>query len=104
LPELDNDFSERVRAVFHKSRDYRARGVGSIVVPHLYFVREDGDPSLKLWAQTLLVEDRVYLPSFNGHGVLHKTNLVLGGSSNEFSAVDGHAEREGKLILSCWTN
>ncbi|KAH6721140.1 transport protein-like protein SEC24 [Leptodontidium sp. MPI-SDFR-AT-0119] len=58
LPELDNDFNERVRAVIMKSRDYRARGVGSIIVPHLYVIREDGDPSLKLWAQTLLVEDR----------------------------------------------
>ena len=58
LPDLDNDFSERVRAVVQKSRDYRSRGVGSIIVPHLYVIREDGDPSLKLWAQTLLVEDR----------------------------------------------
>ncbi len=58
LPELDNDFNERVRAVIQKSRDYKSRGVGSIIVPHLYFVREDGEPSLKLWAQTLLVEDR----------------------------------------------
>ena len=58
LPELDNDFSERIRAVIQKSRDYRSRGVGSIIVPHLYVIREDGDPSLKLWAQTLLVEDR----------------------------------------------
>ncbi|KAH8887107.1 hypothetical protein GQ53DRAFT_333505 [Thozetella sp. PMI_491] len=58
LPELDNDFNERVRAVVNKSRDFKARGVGSIIVPHLYIVREDGEPSLKLWAQTLLVEDR----------------------------------------------
>ncbi len=58
LPELDNDFNERVRAVVQKSRDFKARGVGSITVPHLYVVREDGEPSLKLWAQTLLVEDR----------------------------------------------
>jgi protein transport protein SEC24 len=58
LPELDNDFSERVRSVLQKSRDYRSRGVGSIIVPHLYVIKEDGDPSLKLWAQTLLVEDR----------------------------------------------
>lgn len=58
LPELDNDFNERVRAVVAKSRDHRSRFVGSIIVPHLYIVREDGDPSLKLWAQTLLVEDR----------------------------------------------
>ncbi|KAI9799665.1 MAG: COPII subunit [Phylliscum demangeonii] len=58
LPALDNEFSERVRAVIDKSRDARAKGVGSIVVPHLYVVREDGEPSLRLWAQTLLVEDR----------------------------------------------
>ncbi|EFX00758.1 protein transport protein [Grosmannia clavigera kw1407] len=58
LPELDNDFNERVRAVIQKSKDFKSRGVGSITVPHLYFVREDGEPSLKLWAQTLLVEDR----------------------------------------------
>ena len=58
VPELDNDFNERVRAVINKSRDHLSRGVGSIIVPHLYVVREDGEPSLKLWAQTLLVEDR----------------------------------------------
>jgi protein transport protein SEC24 len=28
------------------------------VVPSLYLVREDGDPSLRLWAQSLLIEDR----------------------------------------------
>ncbi|KAL2889087.1 protein transporter SEC24 [Ceratocystis lukuohia] len=58
LPELENDFNERVRAVIAKSRDHKALGVGSITVPHMYIVREDGEPSLKLWAQTLLVEDR----------------------------------------------
>ena len=58
MPELDNEFSERVRAVIEKSRDHRAKAVGSIVVPPLYVVREDGEQSLKLWAQTLLVEDR----------------------------------------------
>ncbi|KJK84163.1 Protein transport protein [Metarhizium anisopliae BRIP 53293] len=58
VPELDNDFNERVRAVIQKSKDHKSLGVGSITVPHLYIVREDGEPSLKLWAQTLLVEDR----------------------------------------------
>ncbi|KAK3305500.1 uncharacterized protein B0T15DRAFT_555721 [Chaetomium strumarium] len=58
LPELDNDFNERVRAVVQKSRDHKSKGVGSIILPHLYIVREDGEPNLKLWAQTLLVEDR----------------------------------------------
>ena len=58
LPVLENEFNERVRAVVAKSADHRAKGVGSIVVPPLYVIREDGEPSLKLWAQTLLVEDR----------------------------------------------
>lgn len=58
LPVLENEFNERVRAVVEKSADARSKGVGSIIVPPLYVVREDGEPSLKLWAQTLLVEDR----------------------------------------------
>lgn len=58
VPVLDNDFNERVRAIIAKSRDHRSKGVGSIVVPHLYVVKEDGEPGLRLWAQTMLVEDR----------------------------------------------
>ncbi|KAK9456452.1 hypothetical protein V1511DRAFT_510261 [Dipodascopsis uninucleata] len=54
LPALENDFSQRVNAIIAKSREKK----GSIVWPHLYVVREDGDPSLKLWASTFLVEDR----------------------------------------------
>lgn len=58
LPVIDNDFSERVRAVVEKSGDHKSKGVGSITQPSLYVIKEDGEPSLKLWAQTLLVEDR----------------------------------------------
>lgn len=58
LPEVDNEFNQRVRAVVEKSRDHRAKGVGSMIVPHLYVVREDGEPGLRLWALTMLVEDR----------------------------------------------
>lgn len=58
LPEVDNEFNQRVRSVVEKSRDHRAKGVGSMIVPHLYVVREDGEPGLRLWAQTMLVEDR----------------------------------------------
>lgn len=58
LPVLENEFNERVRAVVEKARDHRAKGVGSITVPPLYVIREDGEPSLRMWAQTLLVEDR----------------------------------------------
>jgi protein transport protein SEC24 len=31
LPAIDNDFSERVRAVVEKSGDHKSKGVGSIV-------------------------------------------------------------------------
>lgn len=58
LPVLDNEFNERVRAVVEKSRDRRGRGCGSVVDESLYVIREDGEPSLRLWAMTLLVEDR----------------------------------------------
>lgn len=58
LPVLENDFNERVRAIVAKSRDHRSKGVGSIIVPHMYIVKEDGEPGLRLWAQTMLVEDR----------------------------------------------
>jgi len=58
IPVLDTEFNERIRAVVDKARDHRAKGVGSIIYPPLYLIREDGEPSLKLWAQTLLVEDR----------------------------------------------
>ncbi|KAJ5125309.1 hypothetical protein N7526_007486 [Penicillium atrosanguineum] len=58
LPEVDNEFNQRVRNVVEKSRDHRSKGVGSMIVPHLYVVREDGEPGLRLWAQSTLVEDR----------------------------------------------
>lgn len=58
VPVLENDFNERIRAVIEKSRDHRGKGVGSIIVPHLYVVREDGEPGMRLWATTMLVEDR----------------------------------------------
>jgi protein transport protein SEC24 len=58
LPRLDTDFNERVHAVLDKSADHKAKGAGSIIHETLYIVKEDGEPSLKLWAQTLLVEDR----------------------------------------------
>ncbi|KAK6524155.1 COPII subunit [Orbilia ellipsospora] len=58
LRAVDNEFNEKVRNVIEKSRSHKGKMVGSITVPNLYVVREDGEPSLRLWAQTLLVEDR----------------------------------------------
>jgi len=45
LPLLDNPFSERVNAIIQKTREMR-RGVYH---PHLYIVKEDGEPPLRLW-------------------------------------------------------
>ena len=71
LPELDNDFNERVRAVVSKSKDMLSRGMGSVIHPQLYVVKEDGEPGLRLWAQSMLVEDRadqgVSLQQWMGH-------------------------------------
>ncbi|KAK3724482.1 COPII subunit [Vermiconidia calcicola] len=58
MPVLESEMNERVRAIVEKSRDHRGKGCGSIILPPLYLIREDGEPSLRLWAQTLLVEDR----------------------------------------------
>lgn len=61
LPVLDNPFSQRVNAVIQKTREMR-RGV---YFPQLYVVKEDGEPPLRLWALSLLIQDRAdVLPSY----------------------------------------
>ncbi|POY75735.1 hypothetical protein BMF94_1145 [Rhodotorula taiwanensis] len=61
LPVLDNAFSQRVNAIIGKVREAR-RGP---YYPHLYIVKEDGDPALRQWALSLLIEDRMEtLPSY----------------------------------------
>ena len=55
LPLLENPFSQRVVAVVGKSR---AVMTGSLYYPHLFVVKEDGDPALRTWALTFLIEDR----------------------------------------------
>jgi hypothetical protein len=61
LPVLDNPFSQRVNAVIQKTREMR-RGV---YYPQLYVVKEDGEMPLKLWALSLLIQDRAdVLPSY----------------------------------------
>ncbi|KAG0695921.1 Sec23/Sec24 trunk domain-containing protein [Suillus ampliporus] len=61
LPVLDNDFSQRVNAIIQKMREMR-RGV---YYPHLYLVKEDGEPPLRLWALSCLIQDRAdVLPSY----------------------------------------
>ncbi|TFY77941.1 hypothetical protein EWM64_g6073 [Hericium alpestre] len=61
LPLLDNPFSQRVNAIIQKTREMR-RGV---YYPHLYVVKEDGEPPLRLWAMSGLIQDRAdVLPSY----------------------------------------
>ncbi|PCH35320.1 hypothetical protein WOLCODRAFT_156015 [Wolfiporia cocos MD-104 SS10] len=61
LPLLENPFSQRVNAVVQKIREMR-RGVYH---PHLYIVKEDGEPPLRLWALSCLIQDRAdVLPSY----------------------------------------
>ena len=58
---LDNSFSQRVNAVVQKTREMR-RG---LYQPHLYVVKEDGEPPLRLWALSCLIQDRAdVLPSY----------------------------------------
>ncbi|KAH8113877.1 CPII coat sec24 protein [Phellopilus nigrolimitatus] len=61
LPLLENPFSQRVNAVIAKTREMR-RGP---YYPHLYIVKEDGEPPLRLWALSCLVQDRAdVMPSY----------------------------------------
>ena len=61
LPVLDNPFSQRVNAIIAKTREMR-RGP---YWPHLYIVKEDGEPPLRLWALSCLIQDRAdVLPSY----------------------------------------
>ncbi|CAE6421688.1 hypothetical protein ACGC1H_001843 [Rhizoctonia solani] len=55
LPTLDNDFSQRINAVIAKTRALR-RGP---YWPHLYVVKEDGEPALRMWALSMLIQDRM---------------------------------------------
>lgn len=54
LPRLENSMNQRVNAIVERIRTSR-RGPYR---PHLYIVREDGEPSLRLWALSMLLEDR----------------------------------------------
>lgn len=61
LQVLGNPFSERVTAIVQKIREMR-RGP---YYPHLYVVKEDGEPPLRLWALSALIQDRAdVLPSY----------------------------------------
>ncbi|EKM58042.1 uncharacterized protein PHACADRAFT_252008 [Phanerochaete carnosa HHB-10118-sp] len=61
LPILENPFSQRINAIIQKTREMR-RGP---YWPHLYVAKEDGEPALRLWALSCLIQDRGdVLPSY----------------------------------------
>ncbi|EMR08401.1 hypothetical protein PNEG_03238 [Pneumocystis murina B123] len=55
LPLLDNPFSIRVNNIIDKLREYDK---GKITWPHLYLVKQDGDPALIKWFFSNMIEDR----------------------------------------------
>lgn len=78
LPLLENPFSQRLNAIVQKIRESR-RGVYH---PHLYIVKDDGEPALRLWALSALIQDRAdVLPSYQQYlGTLRdKVNGSGGG-------------------------
>lgn len=54
LPALDNAFSARVNAIIGFTRQMR-RGP---YYPTLYLAKDDGEPSIRQWALSQLIEDR----------------------------------------------
>ncbi|EJD51234.1 hypothetical protein AURDEDRAFT_111848 [Auricularia subglabra TFB-10046 SS5] len=54
MPVLDNEFSQRVNAIVGKVREMR-RGP---FYPALFVVKEDGEPPMRLWALSALIQDR----------------------------------------------
>ncbi|KZT34780.1 hypothetical protein SISSUDRAFT_1065043 [Sistotremastrum suecicum HHB10207 ss-3] len=76
LPLLDNPFSQRVNAIISKIREMR-RGP---YWPHLYVVKEDGEPPLRLWALSNLIQDRAdQLPSYQQYINTVKEKINIGG-------------------------
>lgn len=76
LPLLDNPFSQRVNAIIAKTREMR-RGAYR---PYLYVVKEDGEPPLRLWALSALIQDRAdQAPSYAQYltQLKDKVRLVL---------------------------
>ncbi|ANB12546.1 COPII subunit SEC24 [Sugiyamaella lignohabitans] len=55
LPEVEGSLlNAKIRSIIAKTREKN----DSITWPSLFIMKEDGDPSLRLWATTFLIEDR----------------------------------------------
>lgn len=61
LPETDSPLNERIRAIVGKLREKK----DAVTWQSLFIIKEDGDPNLRLWATTFLIEDRAEdIPSY----------------------------------------
>jgi protein transport protein SEC24 len=56
LPPLQNQYSQQVNNVIDKIR--RTRLTMATIYPTLYVVKEDGDPALRMWFLSHMIEDR----------------------------------------------
>lgn len=54
VPETESPLNVRIRLIIAKLREKK----DNITWPSLFIVREDGEPSLKLWVSTFLIEDK----------------------------------------------
>ncbi|GAB5591350.1 COPII subunit [Umbelopsis nana] len=54
LPALENPFNQKVNMIIGKIREMRRGNY----YPQLYLVKEDGEPALRLWFLSHLIEDR----------------------------------------------
>ena len=54
LATVDSELNTKIHNIINKSRER----IDSITWPTLFIIKEDGDPALRLWASTYLIEDR----------------------------------------------
>ncbi|KAJ3107060.1 COPII subunit [Phlyctochytrium planicorne] len=57
LPTLKNEWSQRVQNVIGQIRNTRLLTMTTL--PNIYVIKEDGDPNLRMWFLTHLIEDRM---------------------------------------------
>ncbi|KAI9102462.1 hypothetical protein DFS34DRAFT_577162 [Phlyctochytrium arcticum] len=57
LPQLQNDINVRINNLIGKIREIRKEQM--TLYPHVYIVKEDGEPSLRMWFLSQLIEDRI---------------------------------------------
>ncbi|KAJ3118535.1 COPII subunit [Phlyctochytrium bullatum] len=85
LPTLKNEASQRIANIINRIKHYRL--LTMTLYPHVYVVKEDGDPSLRMWFLTHLIEDRIE----SGHSYTQFLQVVRENKMHE------HEEKMKKL-------